>query len=44
MLNVQVDGRVFYKGELLEQTYTSKGMKVAIEGREYYVHNLVGER
>ena len=44
MLNVQTDGRVFYNAELVEQTYTPKGMKVTIEGREYYVHNLVGER
>ena len=44
MLNVQTDGRVFYNTELVEQTYTPKGMKVTIDGREYYVHNLVGER
>jgi hypothetical protein len=44
MLDVREDGRVFYNGELVEQTYTPKGMKVSINGREYYVHNLVGER
>lgn len=44
MLDVRKDGKVFYNGEELKPQYTTKGMKVAIEGREYYVHKLVAER
>ena len=44
MLNVYKDGRVFYNEEELKQQYTTKGMVVTIDAREYYVHKLVAER
>ena len=44
MLDVYKDGRVFYNGEELKQQYTTKGMVVTIDAREYYVHKLVAER
>ena len=44
MLDVYKDGRVFYNEEELEQQYTTKGMVVTIDAREYYVHKLVAER
>ena len=44
MLDVCKDGRVFYNEEELKQQYTTKGMVVTIDAREYYVHKLVAER
>ena len=44
MLDVYKDGRVFYNEEELKQQYTTKGMVVTIDAREYYVHKLVAER
>ena len=44
MLDVYKDGRVFYNKEELKQQYTTKGMVVTIDAREYYVHKLVAER
>ena len=44
MLDVYKDGRVFYNEEELKQQYTTKGMVVTINAREYYVHKLVAER
>ena len=44
MLDVYKDGRVFYNEEELKQQYTTKGMIVTIDDREYYVHKLVAER
>ena len=44
MLEVYKNGKVFYKDELLMQHYSTKGMKVYIEHKEYYVHKLVAER
>ena len=44
MLGVYKDGRVFYNEEELKQQYTTKGMVVTIDAREYYVHKLVAER
>lgn len=35
---------VFYNGEELEQRYTTKGMVVNVDSKEYYVHKLVAEK
>ncbi len=44
MIDVRCDGKVFYNEEELKQQYTTKGMVITIDAREYYVHKLVAER